>query len=99
MGVARWSVYANDPFLGKIFETDRENPHKGISVFSVWTQCGLLSPQSLANFLFFWAFCIISDFMAAIFDFIFSSNLGKQFFSQKLPMSCCFFSLDIGEDI
>jgi hypothetical protein len=24
--------------------------HEGISAFSVWTQCGLLSPQSLANF-------------------------------------------------
>jgi hypothetical protein len=40
----------------------------------------------------FFAFCIISDLMAAILDFIFSSNLGKNVFSQKLPMSCCFFT-------
>jgi hypothetical protein len=24
--------------------------HEGISAFSVWTQCGLISPQGLANF-------------------------------------------------
>jgi hypothetical protein len=33
------------------FGRNQENfvHHEGISAFSVWTQCGLLSPQSLAN--------------------------------------------------
>jgi hypothetical protein len=38
----------------------------------------------------FFAFCIISDLMAAILDFIFSSKTSNELL---------FFSLDIGEDI
>jgi hypothetical protein len=52
---------------------------------------GWASGWTMGEKLFFFAFCIISDLMAAILDFIFSSNLGKKNFSQKLPMSCCFF--------
>jgi hypothetical protein len=47
MYVLKWIIFTCQWILSGI---QSFSSHEGISAFSVWTQCGLLSPQCLGNF-------------------------------------------------
>jgi hypothetical protein len=54
-GASSDSALSETGFSGSAEDTDEQymisqRLHEGLSAFAVWTQCGLLSPQSLANF-------------------------------------------------